>query len=241
MLPDDATHSAEDPAARPDVDARDTPGDAAHASDAADAPSATPHDTACERKLGAEHAADASTGAAAGALDTGDADVDPHADGAAATEEPLDPGWVPAELVSYRIFFAPLALGAGLSVAWLGDFDLAPVLVALGGAPLLYWILQRLARALVERQFAATRWSVDDAHLRIRRGVWWRKEIHVPRSRIQHTDVTQGPLQRHYGVATFVVHTAGTTYATVSLEGLAHARAQALRDRLVVGDGDDGV
>lgn len=224
MLPDDATHSAEDPTARPDVDA-----------------DVTPHDADPHAELDPHTESDPRLELDAHAEPDPHAELDPHTPGAAVTEEPLDPGWVPAELVSYRMFFAPLALGAGLTVAWLGDFELAPVLVALGGAPLLFWILQRLARALVERQFAATRWSVDDAHLRIRRGVWWRKEIHVPRSRIQHTDVTQGPLQRHYGVATFVVHTAGTTYATVSLEGLAHARAQALRDRLVVGDGDDGV
>lgn len=85
------------------------------------------------------------------------------------------------------------------------------------------------------------RWRLDDAALRIRRGVWWRTEIDVPRSRVQHTDVVQGPLERRFGLAKLVVHTAGTVDATVELAGLVLADARAVRNHLVGGGDDDTV
>jgi len=63
----------------------------------------------------------------------------------------------------------------------------------------------------------------------------------VPRSRIQHTDVSQGPLQRPFGLATLTVHTAGTQFAAVPLSGLAKEVAEAIRDQLIGGVEDDGV
>ena len=47
-----------------------------------------------------------------------------------------------------------------------------------------------------------TRWRIDTDGLEIRRGVVWRHTISVPRERIQHTDVAQGPIQRRFGLAT---------------------------------------
>ncbi len=77
--------------------------------------------------------------------------------------------------------------------------------------------------------------------LRLRRGVWWQVETFVPRVRIQHTDVTQGPLARHYGMATLQVQTAGTQQAEIQVEGLPHADALALRDLLLGRDGHDAL
>lgn len=75
----------------------------------------------------------------------------------------------------------------------------------------------------------------------IRRGVLWRTETRVPRSRIQHTDVSEGPLERGLGLATLVVHTAGTRFATVDLPGLTSSTAQELRDALLGATDDDAL
>ena len=40
------------------------------------------------------------------------------------------------------------------------------------------------------------RYRVDPDGVRIQRGVFWRKTIWIPITRVQHTDVSQGPLQR---------------------------------------------
>jgi membrane protein YdbS with pleckstrin-like domain len=76
------------------------------------------------------------------------------------------------------------------------------------------------------------RYLVDEGGLRIRCGVIWRKVIWIPISRVQHTDFSQGPVQRKYGLATLTVHTAGTSGASISLAGLEHGIAVKLCDHL---------
>ena len=69
----------------------------------------------------------------------------------------------------------------------------------------------------------------------ILRGVYWRTLTNVPRSRVQHTDVSQGPLERRFGLGTLVIYTAGTQHSQVTLPGLdftvarQHPRAPAPR------------
>ena len=75
-------------------------------------------------------------------------------------------------------------------------------------------------------------WALDARGLEIRRGVLWREVVHVPRSRVQHTDVTQGPIQRAFGLATLTVHTAGREEAQVDLSGIAFEEAQRIRQEL---------
>lgn len=84
-------------------------------------------------------------------------------------------------------------------------------------------------------------YRLDADGLEIRRGVVWRRVINVPRTRVQHTDVSQGPIERSHGLSTLVVHTAGTDHAQVALPGLSRENAFALRDQLLPRDDRDAV
>ena len=132
-----------------------------------------------------------------------------------------------------------LALGAGACffVGW-------PLLVARGVLDLAWW--QGLALMLVlwlglgafgawlgYRRWKFTGWKLDDTGLHLRRGRAWRKEVLVPRSRVQHLDIERGPIERRYGLATLVVHTAGTRQHALRIAGLADEDAVGLRDALV--------
>lgn len=77
--------------------------------------------------------------------------------------------------------------------------------------------------------------------LLIERGVWWRSETFVPRARIQHTDVEQGPLQRRLGMATLEVYTAGTHASRLAVHGMDRDGALRLRDRLLGRGGHDAL
>ena len=89
------------------------------------------------------------------------------------------------------------------------------------------------------RAYRHSSYRVDPGGIEIRRGVYWRVVINVPRSRVQHTDVSQGPLERRYGLGTLVIYTAGTDHAQVNLTGLEHGVALALREQLLTaGDAD---
>jgi len=112
-------------------------------------------------------------------------------------------------------------------------------------------LLTMMAVALVLFAWWQQRWPgiayrhasyrVDTDGLEIQRGVYFRSVTTVPRSRIQHTDVSQGPLQRRYGLATLVVHTAGSESAEVDLPGLRHEIALRIRDHLLPRSADDAV
>ena len=102
-----------------------------------------------------------------------------------------------------------------------GSF-LAPVLLAV-----LYLIIRVPLRRYQARgyQFGADR-------LRVVRGLLFRSDTVVPFGRVQHIDVNQGPIERGYGLATLVLHTAGTHNSSVTLPGLAHADALAMREEI---------
>lgn len=92
------------------------------------------------------------------------------------------------------------------------------------------------------RRYAATfRCVLLPDGLLLRRGVWWRKETFVPRARIQHTDVNEGPIARRFGIATLKVFTAGSQVSELEIEGLPRESAIALRDKLLGRAGHDAV
>ena len=76
-------------------------------------------------------------------------------------------------------------------------------------------------------------WRLTDVGLEVKHGVWWKHQQAIPWARVQHADVSQGPLQRMYGIGTLTVHTAGTKDSSVNLEGLAHETAVQLRDEVI--------
>ena len=103
---------------------------------------------------------------------------------------------------------------------------------------LLLWIVGTVAVAWfsywwapIEYRFMS--YGVDDDGIEIHSGVVWRRVSNVPRSRVQHIDVAQGPLERKHGLAHLVIYTAGTADSKVELPGLGHQTALALRDRLL--------
>ncbi|MFK7738598.1 MAG: PH domain-containing protein [Pirellulaceae bacterium] len=82
-------------------------------------------------------------------------------------------------------------------------------------------------------QYEYTGYRLGDAGMEILRGVLWRHKISIPLARVQHVDVSQGPVQRMFDLGTLAVHTAGTKNASIELDGLQHATAVQLRDRLI--------
>lgn len=89
------------------------------------------------------------------------------------------------------------------------------------------------------RRYRYTRWMLDDTGFGYRRGRLWLTETRVPRTRVQHVDLKRGPMERHFGLATLVVHTAGTRASAVSVAGLDAGEAARLRDALARQADDD--
>jgi membrane protein YdbS with pleckstrin-like domain len=120
-----------------------------------------------------------------------------------------------------------------ITVGWaVGGIPTAVYLPLLGGLLLIAGVLLWSTFAWTAARHRHLRYRVDENGLRIRRGVFWRKVILIPASRVQHTDVSQGPVQRSFELATLTVHTAGTEGASISLAGLEHGIATHLCDHL---------
>lgn len=146
----------------------------------------------------------------------------------------------------------PRSVSAGRAGGWTFTLIVATILgggslyaLVMSGAPLISWLAMGIiiSGLLLPLALAAhigpawryqTTWiRVDADGLEFARGRWWRHHVSIPRARIQHTDVTQGPLQRRFGLGTLVIYTAGTEHASVPIEGLPHATALAFRDALL--------
>ena len=98
-----------------------------------------------------------------------------------------------------------------------------------------------LAAAWPSLSYRHYSYRIDEQAIEIRSGVFIRRVTTVPRSRVQHTDVAQGPIERRYGLGTLVVYTAGSHFARVGLPGLEYGTAVSTRDMLLPGGGADGV
>jgi membrane protein YdbS with pleckstrin-like domain len=132
--------------------------------------------------------------------------------------------------VTSLIAMAPLII---ITIGWaVGGIPSAVYLALLGG-----WLVLAASALSLAYKWPAIRherlgYLVDEGGLRIRRGVFWRTVIWIPISRVQHTDFTQGPVERRFDLATLTVHTAGTAGASISLAGLEHTVAVRLCDHL---------
>ena len=133
------------------------------------------------------------------------------------------------------------------AIAWalvfaiaMGAVAISPFSERLPWPALIRWLVALLAVVLLLRAWlwppVAYRhmgYCVDEHGIAIQRGVLWRSHVSLPRIRIQHTDLSQGPLQRRYGIATLTFYTAGNRFTTIELPGLAFDVAAGLRDALL--------
>jgi len=155
----------------------------------------------------------------------------------------LDPRWIAVQRIHAAIAVGVISLATfvGVIVLWIASqilflgLLLLPLWAVLMGA--LAWHSYRWPA--ISYRFASYR--LDGDGLEIRRGVYWRTITNIPRSRVQHTDVSQGPLERRYGLGTLVVYTAGTQHSQVSLAGLDFTVARRIRAHLLPGDEGDAV
>jgi membrane protein YdbS with pleckstrin-like domain len=84
---------------------------------------------------------------------------------------------------------------------------------------------------LLGRNWRSWRYAERADDLLISRGVLWREETVVPYGRMQLVEVTSGPVERHFGLASVQLHTAAAATDAV-IPGLDPAEAERLRDRL---------
>ncbi|MFE5814187.1 PH domain-containing protein [Streptomyces sp. NPDC056479] len=142
-----------------------------------------------------------------------------------------EPGWtgLPPGLLRMRrlllvVWLGLLTIGLALLLGmlagpvWAG-FAVLPLAVMAWG-----WVM-------LGRNWRSWRYAERADDLLISRGVLWREETVVPYGRMQLVEVTSGPVERHFGLASVQLHTAAAA-TDATIPGLDPAEAERLRDRL---------
>jgi membrane protein YdbS with pleckstrin-like domain len=125
------------------------------------------------------------------------------------------------QLMVVTVPVAVVAIAAGISAA--PPAALLAFVVVGGVAALTYRFL--LAR------YRAWGYQEREDDLLVRRGCLVRRVSVVPYGRMQYVDVTAGPFERSFGLATVRLHTAAAA-SDARIPGLDEAEATRLRDRL---------
>ena len=116
------------------------------------------------------------------------------------------------------------ALGLAVAGAVSGStvaYGLAAGVLALGA----------ISWQIVERRFGSWGYAEREDDLLVRRGVMFARLSVVPYGRMQFIDVTAGPLERSFGLATVRLHTAAAA-TDARIPGLEREEAARLRDSL---------
>ncbi|WP_204034853.1 PH domain-containing protein [Micromonospora qiuiae] len=130
--------------------------------------------------------------------------------------------WVELLRLSAMVAVVSLALGVGWAVTGSWPFG-----VALGA-----FLLLAVWRAVaVVRAVRAWGYAERENDLLVRHGLLVRRLSIVPYSRMQFVDVSAGPLERAFDLATVQLHTAAAA-SDARVPGLRPAEASRLRDRL---------
>jgi membrane protein YdbS with pleckstrin-like domain len=137
---------------------------------------------------------------------------------------PVSRSLITVELISRAIWvvivLAGLTVGAVLTDHWILWAAMAVVVAA------------ALWRSLVTvRAVKAWGYAERDNDLLVRHGLVIRRLSIVPYARMQFVDVTAGPLERAFKLATVQLHTASAA-SDAKIPGLPPAEASRLRDRL---------
>lgn len=139
--------------------------------------------------------------------------------------------WLWQSILTAAVIGLPSLIALSVLFGWKG------ALLALAQSLLIARLMVAYGRAYA-RLF---RCALLEDGLLIEQGVFWRRQTFVPRARVQHTDVDQGPLERMLEMATLKVFTAGTHEVKLEVEGIGRDSALRLRDALLARHGHDGV
>lgn len=120
-------------------------------------------------------------------------------------------------------------------VQWWVGLLLTPIALAVIILPDIF------AYIAIHLRYDTTWYVLTERAMRIRRGIWIIEERTITYENIQNVKVTQGPVQRHFGIADVVVETAGAAATTgkhgttVSNQGRIEgvSNAQEIRDRVL--------
>ncbi|MBO0982126.1 PH domain-containing protein [Microbacterium sp. SD291] len=137
----------------------------------------------------------------------------------------ISPRYVASQIVQNALFIAGVAVVAlVLAFAMEQTWALIPAGVVV--------LITLITLIILPRQAKAIGYMLRADDIVFRKGILWQRMIAVPYGRMQLVDITQGPLDRAFGISQLKMVTAAATTG-VQIPGLTQAAAEALRDTLI--------
>jgi len=116
-----------------------------------------------------------------------------------------------------------------LSATWIAPlFSDTPLISAISGA---IWVLLLVFIFAFERKkYRVMGFALREHDLTYKRGLFFFKQVTLPFNRIQHTEISNGPIERKFNLSSLKIFTAGGASSDLSIAGLDPERAQELKD-----------
>ncbi len=151
----------------------------------------------------------------------------------------LSPSYRLVEVIATCLLFAFLLAG------WVVFYLINPLkIVWLNWGLLAFWAaLFFLGLVVALKRFAAEGYALREHDILHKHGVWFRTLTAIPFNRMQHCEISRGPVENAFGLATLRVFTAGGSGSDLSIGGLPVAEAQRVKEFITkrIGGNENGV
>ncbi|MEZ4957481.1 MAG: PH domain-containing protein [Saprospiraceae bacterium] len=138
----------------------------------------------------------------------------------------LAPAYKTVEYIGTCILFGILFIGAVFLF-----FTSSPVLGVYRYGVFIFWIfLFTLSMYLVDKRYQMAGYALREHDVIYQQGVWWQTTTAIPFNRMQHCEISQGPIQNAFKLATLRIFTAGGSNSDLSIDGLDFEEAKLIKD-----------
>jgi len=108
--------------------------------------------------------------------------------------------------VGWLMAFVPVGVGDYLLISLLQDVEAKQILGIMASVFILIWIL---VLPYIPLFFKSLEYRINGDSITGKKGVFWKKTSTLPYYKITNIDITQGPLQRMFGLGNIHCQTAG--------------------------------
>ncbi len=142
----------------------------------------------------------------------------------------LDVRYLTIKTINHLVFFVIVMLSVGFFILLENDFVWTPVLMIFISVWGLIYVITLL---YMRKEFLLKGYVLRKRDIVYRKGWLWTSIVVVPFNRIQHCELSQGPLEKSYKLAKLNIFTAGGQSSDLKLPGLKKDEAASIKEFLV--------
>jgi membrane protein YdbS with pleckstrin-like domain len=142
--------------------------------------------------------------------------------------EPIERNWVKSTAIYGAIFGFIMTAGAAVGLYFIPDEPLEWwIYLSVLGPLALIWLLFVIYPFLAWKKIG---YLLRQRDITYKKGLIWQSETTVTYNRVQHVEISQGPLQKMFNLASVQFFTAGGDSSDLEISGLSPEKARTLKD-----------